>query len=77
MAVRVIDALQFLSFFLFVIEHRTMDAMSVIGVIPLACTVFLTFMICFRAAFLLFRGLVLGKGGFLTLFFNDCTFLRI
>lgn len=54
-----------------------MDVLSVIGVIPLTCTVFLTFMICFRVAFLLFHGLVLGKGGFLILFFNDCTFLRI
>lgn len=33
-----------------------MDVLSVIGVIPLVCTVFLTFMICFRVAFLLFHG---------------------
>lgn len=65
----------FFFFFFFVIEHKTMDVLSVIGVIPLTCTVFLTFMICFRVAFLLFHGLVLGKGGFLILFFNDCTFL--
>lgn len=29
----------------------TMDVLSVIGVIPLACTVSLTFMIYFRAGF--------------------------
>lgn len=42
--------------FLFLLfEHMTMDVLSVVGVIPLACIVFLTLMIYFRAGFVVSR----------------------